>query len=143
MHGTLGWDTKFTALLSAPYVTAVVLHDRQCWLDQFDPARIADPALDAFTRDRVKVQADPSVEGAGASIEISMRDGTVHRDERAFAKGDARDPLTRSEIRDKLRLAARGLLAAGAADELADLVGNLEHLDTLDDILRLLRKETG
>ena len=39
MHGTLGWDDKFKALLSTTYVTAIVLHDRRCWLDQFEPAR--------------------------------------------------------------------------------------------------------
>jgi len=63
MHGTLAWNDKFKALLSTPYVTAIVLHDRRCWLDQFEPARFRDPAVDAFARERVKVEIDPRVEG--------------------------------------------------------------------------------
>ena len=65
MHGTLAWSDKFKALLSTPYVTAIVLHDRRCWLDQFESARFRDPAVDAFARERVKVEIDPRVESAG------------------------------------------------------------------------------
>lgn len=141
MHGTLDWGTKFTALLSAPYVVGVVLHDRQCWLDQFDPIRIADPLLDAFVRERITVDVDESVEGTGASLEIALADGTVHRDVRAFGKGDSQDPLTPAEIEDKLRLAARGLVTDGARDALVKTVGRLEHLDNIAELCSLLRRE--
>ena len=63
MHGTLAWNDKFKALLSTPYVTAVVLHDRRCWLDQFEAKRYQDPAVDKFARERVKVEIDVSVAG--------------------------------------------------------------------------------
>lgn len=141
MHGTLGWGSKFTSLLSAPYVAAVILHDRQCWLDQFSPERIADPALDAFTRERVTVAVDESVEGTGASVEIVMADGTVHRDHRAYGKGDVADPLSQDEIEDKLRLAARGLIGDAARDEVAKLVSGLETLGDVTDLCALLRPE--
>ena len=58
MHGTLPWSDKFRALLSTPYIVGVVLHDRRCWLDQFQPERTADPALSEFVRQRVKVEID-------------------------------------------------------------------------------------
>ena len=63
MHGSLPWDNKFRALLSTPYVTGVVLHDRRCWFEQFEPGRIADPALDAFIRERIRVGADATRRG--------------------------------------------------------------------------------
>lgn len=141
MHGTLDWETKFTALLSAPYVAAVVLHDRQCWLDQFEPARISDPGLDAFIRERVRVRVDESVEGTGASVRITTKDGRVLHDARAFGKGDVRDPLSQSEIEGKLRLAARGLLSDAACEGLAAMVARLEELETVNDLCALLRKE--
>ena len=141
MHGTLDWETKFTSLLSAPYVTAVVLHDRQCWLDQFGPSRIADPHLDAFIREQVKVEVDESVEGTGAAVEISMRDGRVFRDTRNFGKGDAQDPLSHAEIEEKLGLAARGLLTDTARDELVRLVARLEDLDNVTELCTLISRE--
>src|SRR5258708_32235602 len=102
MHGTLAWNDKFKALLSAPYVTAVVLHDRRCWLDQFESTRFRDPAVDAFARERVKVEIDPRVESTGAAIEIRTIDGAVHTDRRAVPKGAPSDPLTRAEIQAEL-----------------------------------------
>src|SRR5204863_1780470 len=111
---TLAWNYKFKALLSTPYVTAIVLHDRRCWLDQFEPQRINDPAVDKFARERVKVEIDPRVEGTGAAVEIRTVEGAVHTDRRAAPKGDPTDPLTRAEIQDKLRTAAAGFLSEHA-----------------------------
>src|SRR5262245_10097233 len=108
MHGALAWDGKFKALLSTPYVTAVVLHDRRCWLEQFERLRYQDPAVGAFAREKVKVEIDPRVEGTGAAVEVRTTGGAVHADRRAVPKGDPSDPLGRAEIEDKLRTAAAG-----------------------------------
>jgi len=139
MHGTLAWDGKFKALLSTPYVTAVVLHDRRCWLDQFEARRYQDPALGAFAREKVKVEIDPRVERTGAAVEISTTDGKVHADRRAAAKGDPSDPLTRAEIEDKLRTAAAGFLADATVTRIIELVGNLEALADARELTRALR----
>ena len=72
LHGEMGWDTPFRALLSTRYTAAVVMHDRECWLDQFTPARIADPTVDAFARERIKVVADPAMPLTGAAVEIEL-----------------------------------------------------------------------
>jgi 2-methylcitrate dehydratase PrpD len=135
MHGTLGWDDKFKALLSMPYITSVVLHDRACWLDQFVPARIADKAVDAFARERVKVRADAAVQGTAAVVEIQTSSGVTHTDHRAVAKGDAADPLSREEIIGKLRTAARGVISDAAVARIIELV---DHLETVDNVRPLL-----
>jgi 2-methylcitrate dehydratase PrpD len=139
MHGTLAWDDKFKALLSTPYVTAIVLHDRRCWLEQFEPGRTQDPAVGAFARERVKVEIDPAVEGTGAAIEIRTVNGAVHTDRRAAPKGDPADPLTRTEIEDKLRTAAAGFLGAGAVERIIALVGGLERVGNVRELLAALR----
>jgi 2-methylcitrate dehydratase PrpD len=142
MHGTLAWNDKFKALLSTPYVTAVVLHDRRCWLDQFESTRFRDPAVDAFARERVKVEIDPRVESTGAAIEIRTVDGAVHTDRRSAPKGDPSDPLTRAEIEDKLRTASAGFLPADVAERIIDLVGSLERLGNVRELLAVLRAPT-
>jgi 2-methylcitrate dehydratase PrpD len=139
MHGTLAWNDKFKALLSTPYVTAIVLHDGRCWLDQFEPKRFQDPVVDAFARDKVKVEIDPKVEGTGAAVEIRTTDGAVHSDRRTAPKGDPTDPLTRAEIADKLRTAAAGFLADSAVARIIALVGNLERLGNVRELMSTLR----
>jgi 2-methylcitrate dehydratase PrpD len=139
MHGTLAWDGKFKALLSTPYVTAVVLHDRRCWLDQFERRRYEDPVVGAFARDKVKVEIDPQVEGTGAAVEIRTTDGAVHSDRRAAPKGDPSDPLTRGEIEEKLRTAAAGFLPDATVKRIIALAGNLEAVADVRELTRALR----
>jgi len=139
MHGTLAWNDKFKALLSTPYVTAVVLHDRRCWLDQFEPRRYQDPVVGAFARDKVKVEIDPQVEGTGAAVEIRTTDGAVHADRRAAPKGDPSDPLTRAEIEEKLRTAAAGFLPDATVKRIIALAGNLEAVADVRELAAALR----
>jgi 2-methylcitrate dehydratase PrpD len=139
MHGTLPWNDKFKALLSAPYVTGIILHDRRCWLDQFEPGRYQDAAVDRFTRERVKMISDPSLQGTAATVEVRMRDGTVHRDRRDCAKGDPDDPLTRSEIQQKLRTAAEAKLPTAQVDRIIAQVDRLEDLADVRELTDALR----
>jgi 2-methylcitrate dehydratase PrpD len=139
MHGTLPWNDKFKALLSTPYVTAIVLHDRRCWLDQFDPRRYQDATVGAFARQRVKVEIDPQVEGTGVAVEVRTADGKLHSDRRAAPKGDPTDPLSRSEIEEKLRTAAAGHLSADAVKTIISLVGGLENLRDMRELTEVLR----
>jgi aconitate decarboxylase len=139
MHGTLAWNDKFKALLSTPYVTAIVLHDRRCWLDQFEPQRFQDAAVGAFARDKVKVEIDPKVEGTGAAVEIRTTDGALHSDRRAAPKGDPTDPLSRAEIEEKLKTAAAGFLPDATVKRIIALVGNLERVADTRELTGALR----
>ena len=139
MHGTIAWNDKFKALLSTPYVTAVVLHDRRCWLEQFEARRYQDPMLAAFARDKVKVEIDPRVEGTGAAVEVRTIDGAVHADRRAAPKGDPSDPLERTEIEEKLRTAAAGFLPDATVKRIIALTGDLETLADVRELTGALR----
>lgn len=139
MHGTLPWNDKFKALLSAPYVAGIILHDRRCWLDQFEPARYQDAAVERFTRERVKVAADPELKGTAATVEVRMTNGAVLSERRECAKGDPDDPLTRAEIEEKLRTAARGKLPAAQVDRIVTIVDRLEELDDVRSLAAALR----
>lgn len=138
MHGTLPWDDKFKALLSAPYVASIVLHDRRCWLDQFEANRFQDPAVDAWTRARVRVECDPTVAGTGAAVEITTTDGRTLAERRTVGKGDPDDPLTRADIAGKLRAAAAGVIPDASAERVIELVGRLEDLRDVRELLALV-----
>jgi 2-methylcitrate dehydratase PrpD len=140
MHGTLPWNDKFRALLSTPYVTGVVLHDRRCWLDQFAAERIGDAALDRFIRDRIAVAIDDSVEGTGALVTVRTSDGRALVDRRAYPRGDAADPLTRDEIIAKFRDAADGLIDRDATDRAIEMLVGLADVPKISDLCAALSR---
>ncbi|MBI2755551.1 MAG: MmgE/PrpD family protein [Chloroflexi bacterium] len=139
MHGELGWDDKFRALLSTRYATAVVLHDRRCWLEQFTSERIRDAATDRFAREKVMVEIDPTVDGTGARVEVTMADGRVLLDNRPVPRGDASDPLSRDDIITKFRTASADRLPGSQADEAIDLLANIEQVDRVSTLCAALR----
>jgi 2-methylcitrate dehydratase PrpD len=131
MHGTLPWDDRFHALLSAPYVTAVILADAACGLDQFTPERLKDSELDRYTRENVEVVMDESVQGTGAVVELELADGRVLSDRRAVPHGDEQDPLTLADVKAKFLAAAADVLPG---DQAAAALGRLEQIDELPGI---------
>jgi 2-methylcitrate dehydratase PrpD len=139
MHGTLPWNDKFKALLSAPYITAIILHDRRCWLEQFLPERFSDPAVDAFARERVRVSAQPQLAGNAASVSVVLRDGRVLSDTRTEARGDPGDPLSWDDVVGKLEQAVEGWREPAWTRQLVDTVAGLEHLPDLRGLFALLR----
>ena len=58
LHGHFErYKSKFDALLSTHYAAAVILHDRELTLAQFEPARYNDPKLKSFAADKGRSEA--------------------------------------------------------------------------------------
>lgn len=138
MHGEMGWEDRFRALLSTRWSAAVVLHDRECWLEQFDPERLADPKVSAFARDRIEVVVDDSLTTIGAVVEVDLVDGRHVSARREVPKGDAADPLTLDEIFGKFRRGARGVIRQEDAEQALAILGSLEELANVDELIGTL-----
>jgi 2-methylcitrate dehydratase PrpD len=139
MHGELGWDTRFRALLSTRYVASVIIHDGACWLPQFTPARIRDEAVSAFASDRISVRIDPTLETNAATVEITTMDGETLEERRSVPRGDAADPLTRDEIITKFRTAAADRLTAEGIDEVVQTIADLEQASDVRPLIHAFR----
>ena len=116
---------------------------RDVHVEQFEPRRYQDPAVDRFTRERVKVVEDPSLQGTAAVVEVNTRSGATFSDRRACAKGDPDDPLTRAEIREKLHVAAEGLLARAQIERLIVMVDRLEQVADVRELTAALRLQNS
>ncbi len=143
LHGKVPWDDRFRARLSAPYVTGVVIRDRQCWLEQFATVRVRDPALDQFIRERINVQPDPGLDEAATLIEIEMDDGKIFKEHVTAAKGEPSNPLTRQEIINKFQSASAPILSPEAAERAIGLVTNLEAVGNMRELSDCLRGAPG
>lgn len=122
MCADMEWPDQLSAMQSARFVTAVVLHEDTCWTDQFGADRRTDPEVDSFARTRVVVRRRPELPPSGVYVRIRRRSGPdlVRRHERA--PGEPGDPLTREQIHAKLAAARAGTPTSVPADELAELL---------------------
>ena len=138
MHGDMGWEDRFRALLSTHYAAAVVLHDRACWLEQFEPERLADPVVSSFATERIEVVVDDSVPTTGAVVEAVLTDGRRLVARRDVPKGDADDPLSIEELVGKFRLAAQGVIPDRNAEQALELLLAVEQLPDVDRLMSVL-----
>jgi 2-methylcitrate dehydratase PrpD len=138
MHGEIGWDDRFRALLSTRWSAAVVLHDRDCWVEQFDPGRLTDPVVSAFARDRIEVFVDDSLPTVGATVEVDLVDGGHVSVRRDFPKGDTADPLTVDEIVAKFRRGAHGVIGAGDTERALEILGSMAEQQDIDELMLTL-----
>lgn len=133
---------KWEASASLHYTAAVVLHDRELWLDQFEARRYDDPALKRYSKECVDLLGDPGLTGEQAIVEAVMDDGSVLREHCKASKGSPENPLTRKEIEDKFRKGAKGVLAPAAVEHALVALSDLERLKSTRSLMDTLRKET-
>lgn len=143
MHGSVTWGERFTARLSARYVTGVVIHDRRCGFEQFSETRVADPDLTAFIDNRVRVIADHEVNDGGARIEIETLDGVTRTELIDAAWGEPSNPLPTAALVDKFNETSRFCLAPDRAAVALDLLLRLEELPDVALLLDYLRVPAG
>jgi 2-methylcitrate dehydratase PrpD len=140
LHGKLArYKAKFDALISAHYTAAIILHDRELTLAQFEPARYDDPEIRRSAAEQVDVRPDPALTGVQAVVEVEMTGGKTLSARCEHPRGSAENPLSRAQIEEKLRTYANGVLAPSHVDAVAGMVGRLEELGSVRDLMELLR----
>ena len=95
----------------------------------------------AFAADRIEVRSAPDIEGTGAAVEVERVAGAPVGVRRAVPKGDSDDPLAETEIVDKFRLSARGILTEASAEDALGLLLAVDELDDVDRLMASLRVE--
>jgi 2-methylcitrate dehydratase PrpD len=140
LHGKLpNYKGKFDALISAHYVAAAILHDRALTLAQFEPGRYDDPQLRKAAVELIEVRPDAAVKGNNCKVEIEMADGRTLAEFCEHPRGSFENPLSRAQIEAKFRTYAKGVLPDAAAEKAVALVGGLETLGSVRELMDLLR----
>lgn len=140
LHGGFArYKGKFEALLSTHYAAAVILHDRELSLDQFEPARYDDPVLRQFAADQVEVRPDPALTGVQALVEAETVDGSTIAVRCDHPKGSPENPLARAQVERKFLTYAKARLPASRVAEVIRIVSRLEELGSTRTLMDLLR----
>lgn len=145
MHGIFPrYKGKFEALLSTHYAAAVILHDRELTLAQFEPERYNDPGLKRFAAENVEVKLDASLTGVETIVEAETVDGRTIAVRCDTPRGSPERPLTRAQVEAKFRTYATPRFASARVDEVIGAVSHLEDLASVRTLMDMLRvsKET-
>jgi len=139
LHGKLAqYKGKFDALISGHYTAAVILHDQELTLAQFEPARYDDPNMRRAAAEQIEIRADPALGEVQAVVEIDI-DGATFKARCDHPRGSPENPLSRAQIEDKFRTYADGVLSLAAIAGTIDAVNNLEKLGSVRKLMEMLR----
>ena len=132
-----------TAQMNLPFCVAVLLHDRDFFVDQITEKSIRSEAVVKTTK-KIEVLEDPEFEALGdegrhgVNLEVQLQDGRSYSEKVLHAKGSDKHPMTREEALQKFRLLASRVLSRTRVEQLEDTLLNLEKLDDARKIAKLL-----
>src|ERR1700752_1121977 len=146
----VGWayepKSMTTAQMNLPFCVAVLLHDRDFFVDQITEKSIRSEAVLNTTR-KIEVVEDPEFESLGdegrhgVNLEIHLQDGRSYSEKVLHAKGSDKHPMTREEALKKFRLLASRVLSRTRVEQLQDTLLNLEKLPDARKIAKLLTRK--
>src|SRR5262245_60423060 len=136
-------ETAIQSKFSMGYILARAVVDGKVTLDTFTEKAIRERSVVGLA-EKVHMKVDPEleedVEGSRPSkVTIRLRDGRTISGRVDYAKGTAKKwPLTSEELKDKFVNCARRALTEKVALEAAALIEQLETLDSVAPLCRLL-----
>ena len=126
-------STGREAQVSVQHAVAAALAFGKVGLDQFTDACVRDPKVLELRR-TVEVMRDENFATTAAAVEITTADGTTHKLVQPAARGSDANPLSDSDLEDKLRMTAAGW---NPSYEVARLIDAIWTLDKSADVSRL------
>ncbi len=137
-------DSRETADHSLPYCIAAAVVRRTLTPREFSPDSLGDERILACVP-KVRAVLEPAFEERFPAeqpcrVVIETADGKRYATERAYPKGDPRDPLTTGELRQKFEVLAEDVFEAGRCDEIFGTIEDLESVSQIGDLMRLMRK---
>jgi 2-methylcitrate dehydratase len=122
---------------SAFYSNAAAIVDRGFGPDSTDPKKFTDPViLDLI--ERITVEPDPDMPKYEGTSEIITKDGRRFKKNVKVPHGFGDDPLTDKELEDKFREMAIKYMSEKEIQKIFDTVWNVEKLDDMSKLTRLM-----
>jgi 2-methylcitrate dehydratase PrpD len=146
-HVHCAWEYKAQGVTAAQmnlfYGLAVVAHDGEAFVRQYREDRLADPQLLEFMS-RIHARIDPEIEAMGpgfrhaATVSLVTRDGR-HVSHRVLdRRGSPENPLSAAEVEHKFGRIVESCMRPPDIERLVVLTRQLEKLDRLDELIRLV-----
>ncbi len=133
-------QTRETADHSLPYCVAAAVVDRELTPRQFQRGKLKSPSIQRLVR-RVSVKAEPAFEARfpldqPCRVVIRLGDGSVLEKQRAYPRGDPRDPLSTEEMRRKFSSLAELVIGS---EQQEVVLGQINQLERVEDMAILMK----
>ena len=126
-------ETRETADHSIPYIVAAALLDGGVDEASFAPKKFRDPARRELMKKVVVAEDKTMTMGYPGSIScrvtVKLEDGRTLKEQVDDPRGHPMNPMTDEEVGAKFVELTEGLLTAGQADKVRDIVANFERWD--------------
>ncbi|HXO70126.1 MAG TPA: MmgE/PrpD family protein [Bradyrhizobium sp.] len=119
--------------VSVQHAVAAALVTGKAGIDQFTDASVRDPKVLAMWS-KVEVVRDPALSTIAAAVEITIADGKTQRLSQSAARGSDVNPLSDTDLEEKLRSAAAGW---NPRHDVAPLIDEVWALDNSPDVSTL------
>lgn len=133
---------------SLPFCLAIAAIYGQVSLGQMTKKKLWDPKVVALAK-KVKGSVDPEFSAHGfsgrkdhfqsAKVTITTRDGKKFYQKVDAPKGSPQNPFTKEELLEKFRPLASMVLTKPKVEAIIRVIGNLETLDSVKKLARLMR----
>lgn len=137
-------DSRETADHSLPYCIAAAIVNRELTPRQFSKEALADKRI-LENVPKVKAVLEPSFETRFPAeqpcrVRIKLTNGESLTKERAYPKGDPRDPLSTEDLQRKFTILAEGVLNSERQAKVFETIYDVENLKEIGDLMKLLVK---
>lgn len=131
---------------SGPYLVANVLMYDDIGPGVLAEERMSDPKVHQLA-DKIKIVEDPELtrkwvteHSRGGSIEIITKGGEKYSYSGEYIKGDPLDDwrMTDTELKEKFRIYASGILNSKKVDDIIEMISNFEQVDNTAKLMSLL-----
>jgi 2-methylcitrate dehydratase PrpD len=129
-------STGREAQVSVQHAVAAALAKGQAGLEQFTDACVQDTEV-SFLRNKVEVLRDESFSTVAAAVEIITADGKTFKLTQSAARGSDANPLSDSELEDKLRVTAEGWNPRYDPTSLIEAIWRVETSVDVSDLVAL------
>lgn len=129
---------------SAFYLNAIAIVDRAITPDSYLPEKFTDPViLDLI--ERITVDCDPELPewGLNGISEITTKDGRHFQKRIDIPKGFGAKPLSDRELEEKFQGMAQKYMSPARIREIIDIVWNVEELEDMRELTRLMVFNVG
>jgi 2-methylcitrate dehydratase PrpD len=132
------------AQYSIPFCVALSVYSDPTDPESFDEKKLKDKKILAMMR-KVRLKVDHEIEQKGwdraARVTIDLGKKQRHSALIVHFKGTPRNPMSQLEVQDKARKLTRAILPERQLERLVETVENLEKIDDVSRIGRLLRDQ--
>jgi len=132
-------ETHLQTKFSYYHAMAAAFIDGAAFPAQFEQDKAVDPSIHAL-RDRIELEADPSMPGRSAIVTLTLKDGRTYTEHIDHPTGTPQRPMSDDDISGKFRALAETVLQPGPRNE---LLASLWKIDEASDVKKIMSLAGG